>query len=327
MKTTARPVPTVVLLASLALVTAGCDNGNEEGRVVGELASDRIELVAETTEPITTIWVDEGAAVNAGDLLISQDPDRAALRLAESEAVLREAKGRLDELLRGPRSERIAAARANLEGAEKDLVFRQAEYERTREVAARDLASPEALDRAIAELDAATAAVDLRRAELAEQLAGTTVEELAQAEASVEQAEARVDSARLDLERHEIRAPVDGIVDSRLFETGERPVAGQPVLVMLAGHQAHARVYIPEHIRVQLGPGSKATLYVDGLDTALAGTVRWVASEAAFTPYYALTERDRGRLSYAAKIDIDEPIQRLPDGVPLEADLHTGAAP
>ena len=315
----------LLLLAGLAAV--GCDGDANQGRVVGELASDRIELVAETTEPITWIWVDEGAAVSAGDLLVSQDPDRATLYLAESEAALREARGRLDELLRGPRAERIAAARANLEGAEKDLVFRQAEYERTREVAARDLASPEQLDRALAELDAATAAVDLRRAELAEQLAGTTVEELTQAEASVDQARARVDSARLDLERHEIRAPVDGIVDSRLFETGERPVAGQPVLVMLAGHQAHARVYVPEQIRVWLKPGSKATLHIDGLDPALTGTVRWVASEAAFTPYYALTERDRGRLSYAAKIDIDEPIDRLPDGVPLEAELHTGAAP
>ena len=327
MKSLVRPAQPGVLLVALVLVAGGCDDSADSGRVVGELASDRVELVAETTEPITAIWVDEGAAVSAGDLLVSQDPARAAARLAELEAALRQAEGRLDELLRGPRSERIAAARANLEGAEKDLVFRRAEYERTREVAERDLASPEALDHAKAELDAASAAVDLRRAELAEQLAGTTVEELTQAEAGVEQARARVDGARLDLERHEIRAPVDGVVDSRLFETGERPAAGQPILILLAGRQAHARVYVPEQIRVQLRPGSKATLYVDGLDSALTGTVRWVASEAAFTPYYALTERDRGRLSYAAKIDIDDPIERLPDGVPLEADLLTDTPP
>jgi HlyD family secretion protein len=39
--------------------------------------------------------------------------------------------------------------------------------------------------------------------------------------------------------------------------------------------------------------------------------VRWVSSEAAFTPYFALTERDRGRLSYVAKVDIGEFHQRL----------------
>ena len=53
----------------------------------------------------------------------------------------------------------------------------------------------------------------------------------------------------------------------------------------------------------------------------MSGTVRWVSSEAAFTPYEALTERDRGRLSYEAKIDIDDRTRRLPDGVPLEAEF------
>ncbi|MDH3955033.1 MAG: hypothetical protein OEV03_12475, partial [Gammaproteobacteria bacterium] len=53
----------------------------------------------------------------------------------------------------------------------------------------------------------------------------------------------------------------------------------------------------------------------------LAGRVRWVAHEAAFTPYFALTERDRGRLTYLAKVDIEEQQERLPDGVPVEVKL------
>ena len=54
------------------------------------------------------------------------------------------------------------------------------------------------------------------------------------------------------------------------------------------------------------------------------GQVRWVASEAAFTPYYALTERDRGHLTYIAKVDITEERARLPDGVPVEVELLVG---
>ena len=92
-------------------------------------------------------------------------------------------------------------------------------------------------------------------------------------------------------------------------------------MVMLAGDQAFARVYVPEHLRVNVVPGSDATIYVDGLDEAIPGRVRWVASEAAFTPYYALTERDRGHLTYLAKIDLTEKRDRLPDGVPVEVDL------
>jgi HlyD family secretion protein len=90
---------------------------------------------------------------------------------------------------------------------------------------------------------------------------------------------------------------------------------------MLSGTQAYARVYVPEQLRVHVKPGSDATLFVDGLSEAIPGRVRWVASEAAFTPYFALTERDRGHLTYLAKIDISEQRDRLPDGVPVEVDL------
>ena len=53
----------------------------------------------------------------------------------------------------------------------------------------------------------------------------------------------------------------------------------------------------------------------------LDGRVRWVANEAMFTPYFALTERDRGHLTYAAKIDIETDGDRLPDGVPVSVEL------
>ena len=92
--------------------------------------------------------------------------------------------------------------------------------------------------------------------------------------------------------------------------------------MLLDGRQPHARVFIPEQIRVRIKSGSAATIHVDGLDTPIAGKVRWVASEATFTPYFALTERDRGRLSYMAKIDITEARDRLPDGVPVEVELE-----
>ena len=55
---------------------------------------------------------------------------------------------------------------------------------------------------------------------------------------------------------------------------------------------------------------------------AIPGRVRTVSQEAAFTPYYALTERDRSRLTYVAKIDLEgEAARALPTGLPLEVEL------
>ena len=101
---------------------------------------------------------------------------------------------------------------------------------------------------------------------------------------------------------------------------------GQPVAILLSGQQAYARVYVPEPIRVRVSTGTQARVYVDGLSEPLSGRVRWIATEAAFTPYFALTERDRGRLSFAAKIDVLDAHTRLPDGVPVEVELLLGSS-
>ena len=319
----ARTILTILAAASLA----ACDNSDDLNVVVGELASDRIELIAEVNEPIIEIAVAEGETVTSGQLILRQDDTRVNTRLREAEAAVGQARARLDELVRGPRQEQIAQARANLAGANREIEYRRAQFQRAKELLDKALASPETRDRAKADLDAAEANLELRRAQLEELLAGTTVEELAQAEQALQQAEARRDSVSVDVDRHTLTATVDGVFDSRLFEVGERPSAGQPVAVILGGRQPYARIYVPERLRARVRPGVEARVSVDGVDAAIAGRVRWVAHEAAFTPYFALTERDRRRLTYLAKVDLEDMQERLPDGVPVEVELLLDSTP
>ncbi|NNF39911.1 MAG: HlyD family efflux transporter periplasmic adaptor subunit [Woeseiaceae bacterium] len=315
---------TKISCASLTLLMTllgACDATENAHEVVGELASDRVEVSAEFSEPVVEILALEGDAVVQGQVLLRQDTARARAELAAVEAALAQQQARLDELVRGPRSEQIAAARASFEGATRELAFRSAELKRITNVHDKGLASAERLDSAKAALDAARADYKRTDAALRERLSGTTVEELEQAEQALKQAEARRDSAAINLERLTLKAPVDGLLDSRLFELGERPLAGQPVFIMLAGTQAHARVFVPEALRARIKTGTRARVRVDGIAEPIDGRVRWVASEPAFTPYYALTERDRGRLSYVAKVDLAEGHERLPDGVPVNVEF------
>ncbi len=317
-------VRTLIAL-SILVANLGCDTSGSDTRVAGQLESDRIEITAEVFEPIVEIAVREGQRVSAGELLLRQDNTRILARIRETEAALAQSNARLDELIRGPRKERLDAGRAVADGARLDLEFREIEHERAQRVFEQDLASSETLDSAKAALDRAKANLEFQQARLQEMLSGTTVEELAQAGQAVRQIEARLSSLQIDFERHQALAPVDGIVDSKLYELGERPTVGKPMLVMLSGEQPYARIYVPESLRVHVSPGTDARVYVDGLTDVVAGTVRWVSSEAAFTPYFALTERDRGRLSYLAKVDLLNVDRRLPDGVPVEVELIVDA--
>ncbi len=318
-----KTIMTICLCVSLTLLAA-CDSQNANQRIVGQLESDRIEITAEVSEPIIERPVIEGQEVKAGTLLIRQDPARIESRIDEAKAAELQARARLDELIRGPRKELIVAARAAVQGAKDELEFRETDLARAQEVFERNLASHELRDRAKAARDNAKAQLDSLEAKLEELLTGTTPEELRQAEEAVGQAEARLESLGIDLERHASVAPVDAVVDSLLFEVGERPAVGQPMAILLSGAQPYARVFVPEALRVHIAPGTKARVFVDGLDEPLDGRVRWVASEAAFTPYFALTEHDRGRLSFPAKVDVLNVTARLPDGVPVEVELLIG---
>jgi HlyD family secretion protein len=308
----------LMLFAAALVACDGADNGQ---RIVGQLESDRIEIVAEVSEPILERAIIEGQQVERGQLLIRQDTSRVETAIAEAKAYELQTGARLDELIRGPRKEQILAAQADVRGAQHGLELRETDLARAEQLLQRELASPEVRDRAKAARDAAQANLESFSARLEELLSGTTKEELQQAEEGMRQAGARLASLQIDLERHSTFAPSAGVVDTLLFEVGERPAPGQPMAILLSGAQVYARVFIPESMRVLVSPGTKARVYVDGLEQPLAGRVRWVASESAFTPYFALTEHDRGRLSFAAKVDILDSDQRLPDGVPVEVEL------
>jgi HlyD family secretion protein len=314
-------VKLTISLLVFSITLLSCGAADDDSRVVGQLESDRIEIRSEVFEPIVEIAVAEGQSVSKGDLLLRQDDARISARIDETEAALAQSRARLDELVRGPRKEQIDAARANVDGARQELEFRQTEFERAQKVFERELSSEGRLDTAKAALDRAKATLEVEEARLQELLSGTTVEELAQAEQAVQQVESRLSALQIDLDRHQPQAPVDGIVDSRLFEAGEQPTVGQPMLILLSGAQPYARIYVSESQRVHVRPGTEARVYVDGLTEPFDGSVRWISSEAAFTPYFALTEHDRGRLSFLAKVDILGARERLPDGVPVEVEL------
>ena len=114
----------------LSLAIAACEPEASDRRLVGLMQSDRIEISAEFPEPIVERAVVEGERVTTGQLLIRQDTSRIDARIAEAEAALGQASARLDELVRGPRKEQIAAIRASVEGAVNELEFRETDLAR-----------------------------------------------------------------------------------------------------------------------------------------------------------------------------------------------------
>ncbi|MBN1379160.1 MAG: HlyD family efflux transporter periplasmic adaptor subunit [Gammaproteobacteria bacterium] len=323
-----RPNPQIRLLplAALLLLLSACESG-ERFEVSGLLEWDRIELIAEAGEPIVEILATEGERLQSGQPVLQLDPGRTAAQRDEAEAARTQAAARLAELKRGPRAELIDEAQARLRGAKSALETRQTEYDRVQALIERKLASSEALDLARSARDTAKAERDAANASLAALLTGTTVEELQQADAALQQAEARLRALKITLERMTAKAPQDGLLDVLPYKLGERPRAGDVVAVMLAGQKPYARVYIPEPYRALINHQTETTIHVDGIEQPFTGKVRMVSRDAAFTPFYSLTQRDRSRLSYVAEIELqDQRATELTSGIPLKVEFYTPAA-
>jgi HlyD family secretion protein len=311
----------------LALLAAACGFRAEDTPAVGTLERDRVELVAETTDPIVEIAVREGDRVAAGQLVLRLDDAQLRAQLAQAEASRARARARLDELERGPRAEEIAQGRARLARAESAAETTRLELDRARALASRDVTSRSRLDLIEGQHKEAAAERDEADHALEALVRGTTYEELEQARAALKEAEAAAEDVRIHLERLAVRAPSDARVDSLPFEIGQRVGAGGVLGVLLTAGAPYARVYVPQPQRVGLPDGATARVSVAGIDRVYRGRLRQVSSEAVFTPYFALTQYDRSRLAYLAEIDLVEPeAADLPTGVPVEVRFEPGAS-
>jgi len=312
-------------MAGCALALAACGNGSDA--LLGTLERDRLELVAEDQQAILEVAVREGEAVEAGALLLRLDPSTAAARLEQARANATAAERRHAEDVSGARKEQVSEARAVAAGAAARADAESKEFDRVDKLVADRMLPANALDRQRALKDSAVADRNAARHRLAELVNGTRAEVVEQSAAALAAARAQVAEIELSLERHTLRAPRAGSVDALPYELGERPPKGAPVVVMLAAGQPYARVYIPETRRAGVGAGTVATVRIDGSDRNWEGELRYVSSEAAFTPYYSLNARERGRLAYLAEVVLTEPdAATLPTGIPVEVTLAAGPA-
>jgi len=311
-------------LASLLFVAvlAACSRRDEDA-LPGTLERDRVELVADANESIVSLPLAEGAAVKKGDVVVVQDRALSTAELDVARAQLAEAEARVDELKNGPRvtSIRAAAARRDRARAQRDDAVR--ERDRLLGLVARSLVSKSEADRQVTAANSAEASLNEAAEDLREMQEGTRAEQLAQARQAADSARANLAGLETTSARLEVRSPIDGTIDSLPFHAGEKPARGATVAVLLTTTAPFARVHVPTPIRAQVKIGTPATLRVDGVDQAFKGQVRFIASEAEFTPYYSLTAADRSRLSFLCEVVFDDAeAARLPSGIPVDVTLE-----
>ncbi|WP_029063607.1 HlyD family efflux transporter periplasmic adaptor subunit [Labrenzia sp. DG1229] len=307
-------------VSTACLFLAGCF-GEESDVALGSLERDRVALTATASEVLIDLPIPQGTFVEAGTVLAQLNPTEQQAVVNQAQAEVQKSKANLRKLLNGSREEDIAKARANVAGANAELVDAEASFQRYSNLTGRGTTSQAQLDSARAGRDAAAASLKSAEEELKELVAGSRPEDIDIARAELAAAEASLLTQVTILSDLTIIASRDGVLDNLPWNLGERVTVGSPVAVLLAGNAPYARVYVPEPHRVRIKEGDKLKVRVDGLDASIEGHVRWISSDPSFTPYYALNQSERARLMYVAEIQLPDSASDLPNGVPAQVVL------
>ncbi|QFU77969.1 HlyD family efflux transporter periplasmic adaptor subunit [Halioglobus maricola] len=299
-------------------LTACADSGADQA--LGTLERDRVILKATANEIIIDQPVPEGTQVTEGTLLAQLDDTRQKAMVARARAEVGRAAAQLEELRNGARPEDIAAASARVAGAKAALIEARASYARAVSLVQQKLAAQARLDSALAGRDEAEAALESAEEELLRLTNGTRQEQLDAGAATLQSAEAQLALEEHLLSELSVVATRNGYLDSLPWNVGERVNRGATLAVVLAGDKPYARVYVPEPWRARLAIGDNYPVHIDGAEGPFSGQLRWIATDPAFTPYYALNASDRARLVYMAEFDLEQG-ESLPTGVPVQVHL------
>ena len=284
-----------ILFAGLAGVVALAAAGYAGWYVlVGarQVATDDAYVAADTAlvtplvvGPVREVRVADTQAVKAGQVVAVIDDTDARIAVAQAEAALAQAERRVrgyfanDEALGAQVAARaadqdqaaaqVAAAEASLEKARTDL-DRRTKLQASGAVSGDELTAAQnafanaraALASARAAKAQAAAARDAAAGQLkasAVMTAGSTVD----TNPEVAVARARLDQARVDLDRTVVRAPIDGVVAKRQVQVGQRVAPGMQMMTIVPIGQAYVEANFKEVQLQKVRPGQPVELESD----------------------------------------------------------------
>ncbi len=264
------------------------------------------ELTAALSAYVEQVAVREGDPVDADALLVALDTRDVRLLLAQREADLSDARARL-----AAEAARHAADLEALKQEQQLLSIAQRAVARQQSLLARNLSSQAQLDEA-RRAEAQQALVVINR----ERDIADHDNRRAQLQAAELRAQALVDSAGLELERSQSRAPFAGRVATVSVAVGERLRVGDALLSLYPDDQLELRVQIPSRLLPKLRAAMQAEIAPEAHLLAEGGRLALVLDRLA-----AEVQQGRGGVDAFFRLRQDDDRLALEVGRAVEVEV------
>jgi HlyD family secretion protein len=304
------------------LALAGCSDEPPAG-YPGYVEGEYVRVAAPLAGTLLHLTVERGTQVAKDAPLFTLESQQETAARAEAEARVRQAQATLANLRKGRRPPEIAAVRAQLAQAQASLRQSEADLVRAQKLVAEKFLPPQKGDEALAARDRDRARV----AELRQQVEIANLparsDEIAAATAEVKAATDALAQAQWRVEQKSQASPTAALVADTLYRPGEWIAAGAPVVSLLPPANVKIRFYIPETIVATVRLGDAVTVRCDGCGGDIAAKVRFIATQAEFTPPVIYSRENRGNLVFLVEARPDVPNPALHPGLPVEVALAT----
>ncbi len=292
--------------------------GPEELILQGNVDIREVNLGFRVGGRIAEVAFDEGDAVKPGDVIARLDPEPYRREAEEARGLAASLRARLQWLEAGNRPQEVAQARALVREREVTSTNALQLFNRQQELFASKTVSVQDRDDAEARYREAEARLKSAREQLALLEAGFRAEEIAQARADLQRADAALASAALRLTDTVLKAPSDGVVITRAQEPGAIVQPGATVLTVSLTRPVWVRAYIPEPSLGRIHPGLKVRVFTDSRpDKPYFGQVGYISPRAEFTPKNVETVELRTSLVYRLRVVVTNADEGLRQGMPV----------
>jgi HlyD family secretion protein len=305
-----------IILSVLSLAACGKTGAPTwQGYVEGEY----VRVASPEAGSLQALRVERGETVAQGaPLFVLESGNEASLRREAAQRVL-QADARLADLEKGRRREEIAAIEAQHARARAALDLARANLARQEKLMAAGFVSQAVLDEAQAAVDQAAAQAAELVAQLKVARLAARPDEIAAARAEAQAARAALAQAQWRLDQKAVAAPVAGAVQDRLYLPGEFVPAGSPVVVLLPPDNLKLRFFVGETDLAGIRPGQTVRASCDGCGAEIAATVRFVSTQAEYTPPVIYSRENRAKLVYMVEAGVTaKDASRLHVGQPIE---------
>jgi len=131
--------------------------------------------------------------------------------------------------------------------------------------------------------------------------------------------------AEIQLGYATLTSPLTGMVLSKNVEPGEMVAPGSPIVTVGDLARVYMRAYIEETDLGRVKLGQKVRVTTDTYpDKIYEGKITFISPQAEFTPKNVQTKKERVKLVYRVKVDLDNAKLELKPGMPAEAEIVVG---